>query len=343
MDPQRVIDSEDGPCLETEIRVRFAETDAQGVVYYGSYFTYFEVARLGVLAASGTGLDRPDGNFYVVHAACDYKAPLRYGDRVRVRSTVTALGTSSVRMSHRVYGAGGTLCAEGRDVMVWVGPDGRPAPLPQEVRAGLERFLRPRVLWADGRPRGWRVVVGSENPSKVEAVRAVMAQVDPSCRVEAVEVDSGVPAQPWGEAETRAGALNRARRALAAGGHLGVGMEGGLEDRAGCLYVTCWCAVVDAEGRESLALGAAMPLPERVAAQLSPASGAELAPIIDSLAGRPGTGKVYGAIGLLTGGLRDRRHAWEDALAYALAPWLRADLYGADGTGGGPGGPGDRS
>ncbi|HEX6989236.1 MAG TPA: YbgC/FadM family acyl-CoA thioesterase [Bacillota bacterium] len=328
MDPHRVLEDVHGTRLETRIRVRFAETDAQGVVYFGSYFVYFEVARTGLLEAAGTGLDQQGGQFYVVHAACDYRAPLRYGDAARIETVVTGLGRSSLRMRHRLYDERRGFCAEGRDVIAWVGADGRPAPLPDAARQGLERFLERRVLWADGVPRGWRVVVGSRNPSKVNAVRAVMGAVDPSCRVEAGEVDSGVPAQPWGEAETRAGAMNRAHRALAAGGDLGVGMEGGLEERDGRLYVTCWCAVVDAAGRTSSALGAAMPLPDRVASELSAAAdGSELAPVIDRLAGREGTGKLHGAIGLLTAGLRDRQHAWEDALSYALAPWLRTDLY----------------
>lgn len=331
MDPHRVLEDAQGRRLETRIRVRFAETDAQGVVYFGSYFVYFEVARTGLLSAAGSGLDEEGGEFYVVHAACDYKAPLRYGDGLRIESVVTGLGRSSFRMRHRVYNDEGVLCAEGRDAVAWVGAGGRPAPLPERVRSGLERFLERRALWAAGEPRGWRVVVGSENPSKVGAVRAVMAEVDATCRVDAVAVDSGVPAQPWGEAETRAGALNRARRALEAGGDLGVGMEGGLEQRDGRLYVTCWCAVVDRHGQESTALGAAMPLPDRVAAELGSAAGAELAPVIDRLAGREGTGKVFGAIGLLTGGLRNRQDAWEDALVYALTPWLRPDVYGPEG------------
>lgn len=331
MDPHRVLEDAQGRRLETRIRVRFAETDAQGVVYFGSYFVYFEVARTGLLSAAGSGLDEEGGEFYVVHAACDYKAPLRYGDGLRIESVVTGLGRSSFRMRHRVYNDEGVLCAEGRDAVAWVGAGGRPAPLPERVRSGLERFLERRALWAAGEPRGWRVVVGSENPSKVGAVRAVMAEVDATCRVDAVAVDSGVPAQPWGEAETRAGALNRARRALEAGGDLGVGMEGGLEQRDGRLYVTCWCAVVDRHGQESTALGAAMPLPDRVAAEVGSAAGAELAPVIDRLAGREGTGKVFGAIGLLTGGLRNRQDAWEDALVYALTPWLRPDVYGPEG------------
>lgn len=330
MDAHRVVEDERGARLETRLRVRFAETDAQGVVYYGRYFTYFEVARVGLLEAAGHGIVGPDrsGAFYVVHAACGYHAPLRFGDQVRIETVVAGLGRSSLRMRHRVYVEGRGLCAEGRDVIAWVGADGRPAPLPEDLRRRLIPFVERRVLWADGAARGWRVIVGSTNPSKVDAARAVLATVDPSCTVTGVDVDSGVPDQPWGEEETRRGARQRALRALERGGDLGVGMEGGLEERDGVLYVTCWCTVVDRQGREATAAGAVMPLPATVAEALRRAGpGAELAPVIDHLAGRDGTGKVHGAIGLLTSGLRDRRHAWEDALSYALAPWLRCDLY----------------
>jgi len=60
-----------------------------------------------------------------------------------------------------------------------------------------------------------RVVVGSTNPVKVAAVEAVLARCGPGIEVHGVAVSSGVPDQPWGDDETRAGALARARAALA--------------------------------------------------------------------------------------------------------------------------------
>jgi len=57
------------------------------------------------------------------------------------------------------------------------------------------------------------VAVGSTNPVKLAAARAVLSRAAPDLRVEAVAVPSGVPDQPWGDDETIRGALARARAA----------------------------------------------------------------------------------------------------------------------------------
>ena len=59
-----------------------------------------------------------------------------------------------------------------------------------------------------------RVVVGSMNPVKIAAVRAVVARLDPNAVVLGSNVDSGVPSQPFGDLETQQGAETRARAAL---------------------------------------------------------------------------------------------------------------------------------
>jgi non-canonical (house-cleaning) NTP pyrophosphatase len=110
-----------------------------------------------------------------------------------------------------------------------------------------------------------RVAVGSANPVKLAAARAVLARVAPEAEVVGVEVASGVPAQPWGDDETRRGALTRARRLHA---------------------------------------------------------GEELGHAIDAPTGESGTKHRGGAVAVLTGGLVDRRQAYEVILAYALAPFL---------------------
>ena len=344
MDAQEVVHGPDGSRLRTRLRVRLAETDAQGVVYYGSFFAYFEVGRLGLLRAAGFDLARPwaEGSFYIVAAACDYKSFARYNDRLLLETRVGRIGRSSVKFEHELWleddegeGQGqGRLCARAHDTLVWLDAAGRPAPLPEQLRDALAGFLSRRVLWSDGRPRGWRVVVGSENPTKVAAARAVFERIDSTCTVTGCAVAGGVPAQPWGHHQTRAGAIARAQAALAQGGDLGLGMEGGLREGDGGVYVISWCAALDRHGRLATAGGVELPLPPRLAGELRGQGGArELGPVIDRLAGQEGFSRQRGAIGLLTAGLVDRGQVWEQALAAALAPWLREDLYG---------GPGDR-
>ncbi|MDF1503573.1 inosine/xanthosine triphosphatase [Roseisolibacter sp. H3M3-2] len=167
-----------------------------------------------------------------------------------------------------------------------------------------------------------RVAVGSTNPVKVAAARAVLARVAPGAEVVGVAVASGVPDQPWGDDETRRGAVARARAALRAlDADLGVGFEGGVVAEAdGAVRSCAWAAVVDAAGVEGVGGSMAMPLPAAVARRLR--AGEELAHAIDALTGERGTKHRGGAVAVLTAGLVDRRQAYEVILAYALAPFL---------------------
>lgn len=173
-----------------------------------------------------------------------------------------------------------------------------------------------------------RAVVGSANPVKVAAVRAVLARVAPALTVTGVEVASGVPAQPWGDAETIAGARTRARRALEAvtDADLAVGLEGGVVDDPIEGVRTCaWAVVVTRGGLEGVGGSLSMPLPPGVVARLR--RGEELGLAMDAEAQVTGTKTGRGAVGILTAGLVDRQAAYEPLVAYALAPLLAPTFW----------------
>jgi acyl-CoA thioester hydrolase len=123
------------------LRVRFAETDAMQVAYYGEYFVWFEVARNELFRSVGLpyrevqkrGLLTP-----VVRAVADYKASARYDDEIEVKARVGKIGRSSVRLDYEVVKlpAGELLCT-GHTVHVFVGGDGRPRKIPEEIRGKL--------------------------------------------------------------------------------------------------------------------------------------------------------------------------------------------------------------
>ena len=170
-----------------------------------------------------------------------------------------------------------------------------------------------------------RVVVGSTNPVKVSAVRAVLERIAPGARVEGLAVASTVPDQPWGDEETIRGAESRARGALAApagdGVELAVGIEGGVVEAAdGGLRTCAWAAAISRDGRRGIGGSLSMPLPPRVAALVR--GGLELGAAMDRVAGAHDTKRGPGAVGLLTAGLVDRQRAYEVLVTYALAPWL---------------------
>lgn len=171
------------------------------------------------------------------------------------------------------------------------------------------------------------IAVGSTNPVKIAAVRAVMSGVAPHATVEGIAVPSTVADQPFGDEETIRGARARAVAARATlGADLGVGIEGGVVELADGSMQTCaWAVIVDANGRSGVGGSLAMPLPSSVATMIR--EGTELGVAMDRLIGAHGTKHGSGAVGILTNGLVDRQRAYEILVIYALGPFLRADLY----------------
>ena len=150
-----------------------------------------------------------------------------------------------------------------------------------------------------------QIVVGSQNPVKINAVKAHFHG-----EVIGVDVDSGVAEQPWGDEETLLGAKQRARAALdKSQASIGVGLEGGVQIIEGILYVCNWGALVDKHGAEIIAGGARFPLPENIKQKLE--EGQILGPVISEYARRADVSKKEGAIGIFTNGTVSRTDMYE--------------------------------
>lgn len=163
------------------------------------------------------------------------------------------------------------------------------------------------------------VAIGSKNPVKLKAVERVL----PDAETTAVAVDSGVPEQPWGRAETVRGAGNRADAALSGtDGDYGVGVEGGVAEREvpGGVWLIMWAAVTDGQTTH-FGAGPSIRLPDAVAERLR--DGEELGPVLDDEFDREELAKQEGAIGVYTAGRVGRTDALEDAVAGAFGPFLR--------------------
>ena len=150
-----------------------------------------------------------------------------------------------------------------------------------------------------------RIAIGSTNPTKTNAVAAVTRLVFPHAEIVTLEVPSGIPDQPIGDIETRLGALNRARAALAAtDADWGVGLEGGINQTELGTTTNAWCVIVDSAGRVGVGGSANMLLTENVTARVL--GGSELGEAMDEYADMENVKRKMGAIGVLTGSLLDR-------------------------------------
>lgn len=120
------------------MRVRYAETDQMGVVYYANYFVFFEVARADWLRAGGWSyreMEREGLSLPVVEARCAYRRPARYDDDLEVAAMGELLSPVRVQFNYEIVReADRMVLASGHTVHAALDAAGRPRRLPDRVR-----------------------------------------------------------------------------------------------------------------------------------------------------------------------------------------------------------------
>jgi acyl-CoA thioester hydrolase len=113
-------------------RVGFSDTDAQGVVYYGRYMPYFDLARVEYHRHLDLLRTEPQDKQFVMRAmTVEYHAPARFDDPIEVDVRVQRIGTSSVTYEFAAYLAGEELAVTATQTLVLVDlPQRRPCPVP---------------------------------------------------------------------------------------------------------------------------------------------------------------------------------------------------------------------
>jgi acyl-CoA thioester hydrolase len=121
---------------EIAIRVRYAETDRMGLLHHANYLVYFEQARTELLRSFGlTYKDLEDRGFLLVltKVEAQYRRPAFYDDLLTIRTHVDR--TTAVRIDHHYEVLrNGELLADGKTTLACVDRQGRPQPLPEELR-----------------------------------------------------------------------------------------------------------------------------------------------------------------------------------------------------------------
>ncbi|MDQ3832663.1 MAG: acyl-CoA thioesterase [Actinomycetota bacterium] len=90
---------------EAKLRVRYRETDAQGIVNNADYLSYFEVGRVEWLRAAGLSyreLEKEGYGLVVVEALARYKRPAFFDDELTVRTELTELKRASLSFGYTV-------------------------------------------------------------------------------------------------------------------------------------------------------------------------------------------------------------------------------------------------
>jgi acyl-CoA thioester hydrolase len=134
----------------TEVRVRYAETDQMGVVYYANYLVWFEVGRVELLRAVGFSyrqLEQEHGCILpVIEATCRYRASARYDDQILIESRPALLRGSIIKFAYRILrkaadGEEPTLLAEGKTTHVVCDSQMKKKHLPAHHAAALRAMM----------------------------------------------------------------------------------------------------------------------------------------------------------------------------------------------------------
>ena len=126
----------------TELRVRYAETDRMGIVYYANYLVWCEVGRVEFMRALGgsyAALEAQGYGLAVAEATVRYLSPARFDDPVRIETSLTGVRSRAVTFDYVIsHAETGTRFATAHTALVSIDRTGRPTALPPEFRALLE-------------------------------------------------------------------------------------------------------------------------------------------------------------------------------------------------------------
>ncbi|MFZ1693464.1 MAG: thioesterase family protein [Flavobacteriales bacterium] len=130
---------------ETRIRVRYAETDQMGQMYYGRYAELFEVGRVEALRSIGFPYRRIEEQGVLLPVrdlSVRYHRPVRYDDEVVVRTAITALPTARIHFKYELRDESDVLLTEGETTLVFVDSSTkRPCQAPAEIVAALRPYF----------------------------------------------------------------------------------------------------------------------------------------------------------------------------------------------------------
>jgi acyl-CoA thioester hydrolase len=131
----------EGFTFSTTVRVRFADTDAQGIAHNSAYLVWFEVARVEYLRAYAGGYQklRDTGvEALVLEARCRYLSPARFDDVLHVHARCVGLRGARFRYEYALVREDGTLVAEGSTEHACVDATTlRPTRVPEWLRAAV--------------------------------------------------------------------------------------------------------------------------------------------------------------------------------------------------------------
>lgn len=130
---------------ETTLRIRYAETDKMGYVYYGNYATFYEVARTEMLRSTGISykeLEDIGVMLPVTDLVCKYYQPARYDDLITIKICIKEKPVVRIKFEYEIYNQNGVLLNTGYTQLVFVDMEkNKPCRAPQIFQEKMEAFF----------------------------------------------------------------------------------------------------------------------------------------------------------------------------------------------------------
>ena len=167
------------------------------------------------------------------------------------------------------------------------------------------------------------IAIGTTNKAKTEAVEVIARKYFDKPNFTYVKAASQVSNQPMTHEETRLGAINRSKNASKETvAQLSFGLEGGVTEIDGVMYVCNWGALTVSNGTTYTAAGAQIILPEEIAQEIR--AGKELGPVMEQYTQRRDIRQGAGAVGIFTQGIVSRQIMFEHIVSLLIGQYLFA-------------------
>ena len=136
--------------VTSHVRVRYAETDQMGVVYYANYLVWFEIGRVELLRSLGLSYSQMEKDHKlilpVVEANCRYRSPARYDDEILIETKPEMLRGAVLKFAYRILRKNADerhahLLAEGETTHVVCDENMKKQHLPHEYAEALRKLM----------------------------------------------------------------------------------------------------------------------------------------------------------------------------------------------------------
>lgn len=131
---------------ETTVRVRYAETDKMGYVYYGNYPQYYEVGRVEALRQLGMSYkEMEDSGIMLPVYTCNlkYLKPALYDDLLLIKTTIKEIPRARITFDYEIYNQNNELLNEGSATLVFIDmKTNKPRPAPDSFLEKIKSFSK---------------------------------------------------------------------------------------------------------------------------------------------------------------------------------------------------------